>query len=131
MSTVSTKWSVLLVCMLTWPSQAEERHRRGELFAPLKDGYLKVSNVHEILYMVCGNPQGKPIFVLHGGLGFGCYPRLRQYFNPDKFMVVLHDQHGAGRSRPKGELRENTIRYLVADISALSGAARRATGSLT
>ena len=35
----------------------------GELFPvppPLKTGYLKVSDVHEIFYSLHGNPVGKP-----------------------------------------------------------------------
>lgn len=86
---------------------------------PLQVGYLRVSEIHEIFYALCGNPQGKPVFVLHGGPGYGCYPRLTQYFDPTKFLVVLHDQRGSGRSRPTGEIRENTTQDLVADIERL------------
>ncbi|MBU0616259.1 MAG: alpha/beta fold hydrolase, partial [Planctomycetes bacterium] len=94
----------------------------GELFPvadPFRDGFLKVSQRHSIFYALFGNPNGKPVFVLHGGPGFGFYPRLMQYFNPEKFLIVLHDQRGAGRSRPPGELRENTTQDLVADIERL------------
>ena len=94
----------------------------GELFPalkPLGSGHLKVSDVHTIWYGLFGNPDGKPVFVLHGGPGVGCYPRLTQYFNPKKFLLVLHDQRGAGRSRPPGNIRENTTQHLVADIERL------------
>jgi proline iminopeptidase len=87
--------------------------------APFDEGYLKVSELHSIWYGLFGNPKGKPVFVLHGGPGFGCYPRLTQYFDPEKFLIVLHDQRGAGRSRPAGELCENTTQHLVADIERL------------
>jgi proline iminopeptidase len=80
---------------------------------------LKVGALHEIYYALHGNPEGRPVFVLHGGPGVGCYPRLTQYFNPDKFLIVLHDQRGAGRSRPAGEIRENTTQHLVEDIERL------------
>jgi proline iminopeptidase len=101
---------------------AEETRQPGELFPPIKPfktDYLRVSDLHTICYMLCGNPEGKPVFVLHGGPGVGCYPRLIQYFNPEKFLIVLHDQRGAGRSRPPGEVRENTTQHLVADIERL------------
>ena len=101
---------------------AQERPDSAELFAvspPFKTGYLKVDEMHEIFYVLLGNPKGKPVIVLHGGPGVGSYPRLSQYFNPDKFFVVLHDQRGAGRSRPAGEIRANTTQHLVADIERL------------
>lgn len=94
----------------------------GALFPvaePFDSEYLRVSDLHEIHYSLHGNPKGKPVFVLHGGPGFGCYPRLTQYFDPDKFLMILHDQRGSGRSRPLGELRENTTQDLVADIERL------------
>ena len=45
--------------------------------------------------MGSGNPKGKPIFALHGGAGLGTYTRLTQYYTPEKFLIVLHDQRGA------------------------------------
>ena len=86
---------------------------------PFEAGYLQVSDRHSIGYALHGNPKGKPVFVLHGGPGVGCYSRLMQYFNPQKFLIVLHDQRGAGRSSPAGEVRENTTWHLVADIERL------------
>jgi len=86
---------------------------------PFQSGYLKVSDIHEIYYELCGNPKGKPVFVIHGGPGSGCSPSMRQFFNPDKFFIVLHDQRGAGKSRPNAELRENTTQNLVEDIERL------------
>ena len=52
------------------------------------------------------NPEGKPVFVIHGGPGVGCSPYMRRFFNPKKFLIVLHDQRGSGKSKPKAELRE-------------------------
>jgi len=94
----------------------------AELFSdrePYETGYLRVSDLHEIYFELCGNPDGKPVIVLHGGPGVGSYPRLRQYFDPERFKIVLHDQRGAGKSRPIGEIRENTTWDLVADIERL------------
>ena len=86
---------------------------------PYQTGYLKVSDMHEIFYELCGNPEGKPVMILHGGPGGGCYPALRRYHDPEKYLIILHDQRGAGRSKPYGELRENTTPNLVEDIEKL------------
>lgn len=86
---------------------------------PFQSDYLKVSDIHEIHYELCGNPEGKPVFVIHGGPGAGCSPYMRRFFNPDKFLIVLHDQRGSGSSKPKAELRENTTQELVEDIERL------------
>ena len=86
---------------------------------PFQSDYLKVSDIHEIYYELCGNPEGKPVFVIHGGPGAGCSPYMRRFFNPEKFLIVLHDQRGAGKSKPRAEIRENTTQELVADIERL------------
>jgi len=86
---------------------------------PLQSGHLRVSDLHEIYWEVCGNPEGIPVFVLHGGPGGQAGPELRQYFDPQRFFIILHDQRGSGRSRPVAEWRENTTQELVEDINRL------------
>lgn len=86
---------------------------------PHYSGYLQVSDIHKIYYEVSGNPHGKPIFFLHGGPGASCTSRMRRYADPKQFMIVLHDQRGAGQSIPFGEIRENTTQNLVADVEFL------------
>ncbi|MBN3034650.1 MAG: prolyl aminopeptidase [Bacteroidales bacterium] len=86
---------------------------------PYETGYLKVSDVHEIFYELCGNAEGKPAFMLHGGPGGSCSPAMRRMFNPEKYFIVLHDQRGAGRSKPYGEILDNTTLELVEDIERL------------
>lgn len=86
---------------------------------PFQTGYLRVSDLHEIYYELCGNPHGTPVFVLHGGPGGSCSSYMRRFFNPDKFLIVLHDQRGAGKSKPHAEIRENTTQHLVQDIETL------------
>jgi len=86
---------------------------------PYQKGFLKVSEIHKIHYELCGNPQGKPLFVLHGGPGGSCSPYMRRFFNPDVFQIVLHDQRGAGKSTPSAEIKENNTQHLVADIEQL------------
>jgi proline iminopeptidase len=99
------------------PCQAED-----ELWPqvqPYKTGYLKVSDLHEIYYQLGGTPEGKPVMVLHGGPGGSCSPFFFRYFNPEKFHIILHDQRGAGKSKPYAELKDNTTQHLVEDIETL------------
>mgnify|MGYP006193111303 CR=1 FL=1 len=39
--------------------------------APYRTGMLKVSEPHEVYYEECGNSEGKPALLLHGGPGGG------------------------------------------------------------
>lgn len=86
---------------------------------PFETDYLQVSDIHSIYYELSGNPDGKPLFVLHGGPGSGSSPYMRRFGDPDKFLIVLHDQRGCGKSTPYAELRENTTQNLVEDIERL------------
>jgi proline iminopeptidase len=86
---------------------------------PFNRGRLKVSERHEIYFEECGNPQGKPALVLHGGPGGGISPFLRQMHDPAHYRIVLFDQRGCAQSTPHAELEENTTWHLVADIEAL------------
>ncbi len=86
---------------------------------PYRQGRLRVSDLHEIYFEECGNPEGKPVVILHGGPGGGISPYLRRSHDPARYRIVLFDQRGAGQSTPLGEIRENTTWDLVADIEAL------------
>jgi len=86
---------------------------------PYRTGYLKVSEIHELYYELCGSPSGKTVFMLHGGPGGSCSPYMRRFCDPSKFNIVLHDQRGAGRSKPYADLRENNTQNLVRDIERL------------
>ena len=100
-------------------SAGQEEGRLWPEIQPRQSGYLRVSPLHEIYYQTGGNPEGKPVMVLHGGPGGECSPHDFRYFNPHKFNVVLHDQRGGGRSRPYAEIRENTTQNLVEDVEKL------------
>lgn len=86
---------------------------------PFKTGRLKVSDLHEIYFEQCGNPQGTPVVFLHGGPGGGISPDHRRYFDPAHYHIILFDQRGCGQSTPHAELRENTTWDIVQDIEKL------------
>jgi proline iminopeptidase len=121
------KWQNLILVLITFSFLCDcqnKKENKDEIslwpeIEPFQSGYLKISDIHEIYYELCGNPKGKPVFVIHGGPGMGCSPVMRQFFNPDKFLIILHDQRGAGRSKPGAEIRENTTQNLVQDIEQL------------
>ena len=86
---------------------------------PFDTGVLQVDERHRLYYEQCGNPQGKPVVLLHGGPGAGCSPRMRQFHDPAKYRIILFDQRGSGRSTPHADLVDNTTWHLVADIETL------------
>ncbi|AJI57027.1 prolyl aminopeptidase [Francisella philomiragia] len=86
---------------------------------PYNQEFLKVSDIHTICFEECGNPNGKPALFIHGGPGGGIQPSYRQYFNPDKYRVILVDQRGCGKSTPFAELRENTTQNLIEDFEKI------------
>ena len=77
---------------------------------------VKVSDLHTIHVEESGNINGKPVIFLHGGPGGGIEPVYRQYFNPEKWRIIVFDQRGCGQSTPHAELQENTTWDLIADI---------------
>src|SRR5687767_4997749 len=86
---------------------------------PYDSGMLPVSPIHTIYYEQSGNPHGIPAVFLHGGPGGGTSPKMRRFFDPARYRIVLFDQRGCGRSTPRAELTDNTTQHLVADIEAL------------
>ena len=100
-------------------TQATELRTLYPPIEPFRVAYLKVSELHEICYEEAGNPKGLPVVFLHGGPGAGIVPIYRRIFDPARYRIVLPDQRGAGRSKPQGELKENTTWDLVADLERL------------
>lgn len=86
---------------------------------PYESGTLKVEGGHEIYWEQCGNPQGKPVVMLHGGPGAGCGASMRRFHDPSKYRIVLFDQRGSGRSLPHASLENNTTWDLVNDIEKI------------
>lgn len=82
-------------------------------------GRLAVEPPHEIYWEEAGTPDGVPVCFLHGGPGAGTSAGHRRFFDPTHYRIVLHDQRGAGRSRPAACVEKNDTARLVADIEAL------------
>jgi proline iminopeptidase len=110
---------IILSAFFLFTASSQAQAKLWPELKPYKTGYLKVSELHEIFYQLGGNPDGKPVMVVHGGPGGGCSPDMFRFFNPDKFHIILHDQRGAGRSKPYAEIKENTTQHLVEDIEKL------------
>jgi proline iminopeptidase len=86
---------------------------------PFNTGMLKVDDRHTLYFEECGNPQGKPVVILHGGPGAGCGTKIRRFHDPRAYRIILFDQRGAARSTPHADLVNNTTWDLVADIEKL------------
>lgn len=86
---------------------------------PFRTGWLQVSSLHEIYYEESGNPRGKPAVFLHGGPGGGTDAKMRGFFDPKRYRIVLFDQRGCGKSRPHASLVDNTTWHLVEDMERL------------
>lgn len=86
---------------------------------PFRTGQLRVSDLHVLHFEECGNPQGKPAVVLHGGPGGGSNPYLRRLHDPAHYRIIQFDQRGCGASTPHAELAQNTTWDLVADMERL------------
>ncbi len=86
---------------------------------PFDQRILEVSGGHQIYMEQCGNPQGLPVVVLHGGPGGGCSPTMRRFFDPAVYRIILFDQRGCGKSRPHASVENNTTWDLVADIERI------------
>lgn len=97
---------------------AERRSLYPEI-EPYQSGHLAVSPLHTLYYEQCGNPDGPAAVFLHGGPGGGVNAKMRRFFDPAHYRIVLFDQRGCGKSTPNAELAENTTWDLVADIERL------------
>lgn len=89
------------------------------------NGFLDVGDGHLLYYDVSGNPDGIPAVFLHGGPGAGVSPRVRRFFDPKVYKIVIFDQRGSGKSIPNASddldasLVGNTTPKLVEDIDKL------------
>ncbi|MEU8735155.1 prolyl aminopeptidase [Streptomyces tendae] len=91
---------------------------------PYDHGMLDVGDGNHVYWETCGNPHGKPALVLHGGPGSRVTQGHRRYFDPAAYRIVLLDQRGAGRSRPRASVHDtdmsvNTTAHVMADLERL------------
>jgi proline iminopeptidase len=87
-----------------------------ELF---NEGFLDTGDGHSLYFAECGNPNGAPALVVHGGPGGGCNPAMRRFHDPRHYRIILLDQRGCGRSTPNASIENNTTWHLVADMERL------------
>jgi proline iminopeptidase len=93
-----------------------------QLFPEIKphaSGMLDLDGHHRMYWEVSGNPDGAPVAFLHGGPGAGTSPTYRRFFDPDHYRIILFDQRGAGKSKPFGEIKNNTTQDLIEDMEKL------------
>lgn len=103
------------------------RHNHYGMYPPIephRHGWLEVGDGHELYWEECGEPEGLPVLILHGGPGSGCTVNNRRYYDPDRYRIVLFDQRNCGRSRPHASLPDvdlstNTTWHLIADMERL------------
>jgi proline iminopeptidase len=91
---------------------------------PYAHGLLEAGDGNAVYWETCGNPDGKPAVIVHGGPGSGCSPGQGRTFDPERYRLVLFDQRGCGRSTPHAsdpatDLRPNTTQHLIADMERL------------
>jgi len=98
---------------------ANSRRDAYPAIEPYRTGSLEVSDIHEIYFEESGNPDGKPVLMVHGGPGGGSNPFMRRLHDPKGYRIIAFDQRGCGRSRPHASLEDNTTWHLVEDMERL------------
>jgi len=71
---------------------------------------------HRIYFEQSGNPNGIPVCVVHGGPGGSSTAKLRCFFNPNDYHIIMFDQRGCGQSRPHARLDGNHLDALLEDM---------------
>lgn len=86
---------------------------------PYHEGYLPELDGHEVYFREFGNPQGQVIVTFHGGPGFWSRPETVKNFDLKKYRVIQFDQRGCGKSKPAGNLHNNTTQDNIDDVIRL------------
>ncbi|MDP9864704.1 MULTISPECIES: prolyl aminopeptidase [Streptosporangium] len=91
---------------------------------PYDHGMLDTGDGNLVYWEVCGNPDGKPALVVHGGPGAGCSAGHRRTFDPERYRIILFDQRNCGRSTPHAsdpaaDMSLNTTEHLLTDMERL------------
>src|SRR5258707_13492911 len=82
---------------------------------------LDVGDGNSVYWETCGNPDGAPALIVHGGPGSGCTIGQRRSFDPDPYRIILFDQRNCGRSTPHPSdpaayMRRNTTPHRDRDL---------------
>jgi proline iminopeptidase len=85
---------------------------------------LDAGDGNSIYWETCGNPDGVPALIVHGGPGSGCTTGARSALNPEHYRIILFDQRNCGRSRPHAsdpaaDMSRNTTGHLIRDMEQL------------
>jgi proline iminopeptidase len=86
---------------------------------PFDTHHIRVSDIHELSIKEYGNKNGVPLIFLHGGPGAGVSSIYQKYFNPEKYRLIMFDQRGCGKSKPYGEVSQNSTQDLIEDINSI------------
>ena len=91
---------------------------------PYAADMLDVGDGNSIYWETCGNPDGVPALIVHGGPGSGCTAGKRRSFDPERYRIIQFDQRNCGRSRPHAsdpaaDMSLNTTGHLIADMERL------------
>jgi proline iminopeptidase len=91
---------------------------------PYDTGMLDAGDGNLIYWETCGNPDGVPVLIVHGGPGSGCTTSVRSAFNPERCRIILFDQRNCGRSTPHAsdpaaDMSRNTTGHLIRDMEHL------------
>ena len=91
---------------------------------PYETGMLDTGDGNLIYWETCGNPEGVPTLVVHGGPGSGCTTTARSTLDPQRYRIILFDQRNCGRSRPHAsdpavDMSLNTTGHLISDMEQL------------
>jgi proline iminopeptidase len=91
---------------------------------PYETGMLDTGDGNLVYWEACGNPDGVPALMVHGGPGSGCTIGMRSALDPERFRTILFDQRNCGRSRPHAsdpaaDMSLNTTGHLIRDMEQL------------
>jgi proline iminopeptidase len=91
---------------------------------PYETGLLDTGDGNLVYWEACGNPDGVPALIVHGGPGSGGTVGNRRSLDPERFRTIIFDQRNCGRSQPHAsdpaaDMSLNTTDHLLRDMEQL------------